>query len=89
MDMGITEVVTALKEKNMWDILIFVSDNGGPLDHTTNSPLRGGKCVSSQPQAHAAILRIMFLLVFLLLLALPFLLRGRLLRLPRLDPCLK
>ena len=29
----------------MWDttVLIFVSDNGGPLDHCTNEPLRGGK----------------------------------------------
>ena len=29
----------------MWEntVTIFVSDNGGPLDHCTNSPLRGGK----------------------------------------------
>ena len=43
LDYGIAEVVDALKEKDMFDLLIFVSDNGGPLDHTTNSPLRGGK----------------------------------------------
>ena len=43
LDYGIAEVVDALKEKEMFDLLIFVSDNGGPLDHTTNSPLRGGK----------------------------------------------
>ena len=32
----------------MWEdtVLIFVSDNGGLLDHCTNSPLRGGKHTS-------------------------------------------
>ena len=29
MDYGIREVVDALKEKSMFDLLIFVSDNGG------------------------------------------------------------
>ena len=28
---------------NNFQVLIFVSDNGGPLDHCTNEPLRGGK----------------------------------------------
>jgi arylsulfatase A-like enzyme len=29
----------------MWDntIMVLVSDNGGPLDHSTNFPLRAGK----------------------------------------------
>ena len=48
LDSGIQTVIDALQEKSMWEhtVLIFVSDNGGPLDHCTNSPLRGGKCVS-------------------------------------------
>ena len=45
LDRGIQTVIDALREKQMWEqtVLIFVSDNGGPLDHCTNSPLRGGK----------------------------------------------
>jgi len=45
LDWGIKKVVHALKTREMWDntVLIFVSDNGGPLDHCTNAPLRGGK----------------------------------------------
>ena len=45
LDSGIETVITSLKKNNMWDntVLIFVSDNGGPLDHCTNMPLRGGK----------------------------------------------
>jgi arylsulfatase A-like enzyme len=29
----------------LWEntVVTFASDNGGPLDHTTNYPLRGGK----------------------------------------------
>ena len=45
MDAGIATVIAALKDNAMWNdtVLIFVSDNGGPLDHCTNAPLRGGK----------------------------------------------
>ena len=45
LDSGIETVIRALKANKMWDttVLIFVSDNGGPLDHCTNEPLRGGK----------------------------------------------
>lgn len=45
MDTGIQKVVNALHRSQMWNntVLIFVSDNGGPLDHCTNEPLRGGK----------------------------------------------
>lgn len=45
LDSGIQTVINALEANNMWEntVLIFVSDNGGPLDHCTNSPLRGGK----------------------------------------------
>eukprot|EP00911_Craspedida_sp_UC1_P000919 UC1_evm1s699 len=45
LDMGVAEVVAALKAQAMWQdtLFIFTSDNGGPLDHTTNYPLRGGK----------------------------------------------
>ena len=45
LDMGIANVTAALKARGMWDdtLVVLVSDNGGPLDHTTNAPLRGGK----------------------------------------------
>eukprot|EP00041_Stephanoeca_diplocostata_P009626 m.149543 g.149543 ORF g.149543 m.149543 type:complete len:557 (-) comp17821_c0_seq1:310-1980(-) len=45
LDLGITEAIDALKAQHMWNntFYIFVSDNGGPLDHATNFPLRGGK----------------------------------------------
>jgi hypothetical protein len=45
LDRGIQTVIDALQETQMWEntVLIFVSDNGGPLDHCTNMPLRGGK----------------------------------------------
>lgn len=45
LDSGIQVVIDALKTNSMWEntVLIFVSDNGGPLDHCTNEPLRGGK----------------------------------------------
>jgi arylsulfatase B len=45
LDDGVNSVVSALKSVGMWEdtLLIFVSDNGGPLEHSTNAPLRGGK----------------------------------------------
>ena len=45
LDYGVAEVVAALKAQGMWEntVLAFYSDNGGPLDHSTNFPLRGGK----------------------------------------------
>ena len=45
LDYGVAEVVGALKAAGMWDntLLVFKSDNGGPLDHSTYFPLRGGK----------------------------------------------
>ena len=41
---NITETIRSLGQ-DLWDntLLVFASDNGGPLDHTTNYPLRGGK----------------------------------------------
>ena len=35
----------AFERAGLWanTLVVFASDNGGPLDHTTNSPLRGGK----------------------------------------------
>eukprot|EP01047_Picozoa_sp_COSAG01_P002308 COSAG01_NODE_60_length_29981_cov_23.262533_33_plen_404_part_00 len=45
LDHGVDEVVIALKQHSMWShtLFVMVSDNGGPLDHATNAPLRGGK----------------------------------------------
>ena len=45
LDRGVAEVVAALKDTGMWPntLVVFVSDNGGPLSHTTNYPHRGGK----------------------------------------------
>ena len=45
LDYGVANVTGALKAAGMWQntVLLFVSDNGGPLDHSTNWPLRGGK----------------------------------------------
>ena len=45
MDVQVGRLVDALKLRGMWEstLLTFVSDNGGPLDHTANHPLRGGK----------------------------------------------
>lgn len=45
LDMLVGNITAALKTANMWEntAIIFTSDNGGPLDHTTNYPLRGGK----------------------------------------------
>ena len=45
LDYGVSNVTGALAANGYWNntVVIFVSDNGGPLDHTTNYPLRGGK----------------------------------------------
>jgi arylsulfatase A-like enzyme len=45
LDYGVQAVIQALQVRSMWEntLLVFVSDNGGPLDHSTNAPLRGGK----------------------------------------------
>ena len=45
LDGAVGRVVAALKNGSLYDstLIVFVSDNGGPLDHATNYPLRGGK----------------------------------------------
>eukprot|EP01060_Flectonema_neradi_P020134 TRINITY_DN27668_c0_g1_i1.p1 TRINITY_DN27668_c0_g1~~TRINITY_DN27668_c0_g1_i1.p1 ORF type:complete len:554 (+),score=113.26 TRINITY_DN27668_c0_g1_i1:49-1662(+) len=45
LDGGIGNITKALVNNNMWDntVIILTTDNGGPLDHTFNYPLRGGK----------------------------------------------
>lgn len=45
LDASVGRVVAALKAGGLYDqtVVVFVSDNGGPLDHSTNAPLRGGK----------------------------------------------
>ena len=45
LDYVVGNVTEAIKQKGLWEntVVAFASDNGGPLDHTTNYPLRGGK----------------------------------------------
>ena len=45
LDYGVGNITAALRAKGMWNdtVLIFMSDNGGPLDHSANFPLRAGK----------------------------------------------
>ena len=45
MDDIIGDMVSALKNKGMWDNLLFfvIADNGGPLQSANNYPLKGGK----------------------------------------------
>ena len=45
LDDGVGRVRAALKAAGMLQdtVIAFVSDNGGPFDHGTNAPLRGGK----------------------------------------------
>ena len=42
---GVGNITAALQAAGMWEntILVLVSDNGGPWDHTANWPLRAGK----------------------------------------------
>ena len=45
LDWSISNVTAALKQVGVWNstVFLFVTDNGGPLDHAINFPLRGGK----------------------------------------------
>jgi arylsulfatase I/J len=48
MDEAIGEIEAALKKKDMWDntLMVFISDNGGPIyvpGNANNFPLKGGK----------------------------------------------
>lgn len=45
LDYGVGNVTAALKATGLYEnsVMVLVSDNGGPLDHSTNAPLRGGK----------------------------------------------
>ena len=45
LDFGVGNTTEELKRTGLWDdsLLVFTSDNGGPLNHGTNAPLRGGK----------------------------------------------
>ena len=45
LDDGMARVLAALKAKGMLEtsVIIVTADNGGPLDHSYNWPLRGGK----------------------------------------------
>ena len=48
LDYGIGNITAALDAANRPYLLAMSSDNGGPLDHATNAPLRGGKHTVSQ-----------------------------------------
>lgn len=47
LDYLVGNITNALRAKGVtfWDntLIVFTSDNGGPLEHSTNFPLRGGK----------------------------------------------
>ena len=45
LDAGVGAVIDALRAAGMYEdtLVVLVSDNGGPLEHSTNAPLRGGK----------------------------------------------
>ena len=45
LDYGVGNITQALKDRHMWNnsVLVLISDNGGPLDHSSNFPLRAGK----------------------------------------------
>ena len=45
LDSSVKNVTSALKSVGVWanTVIIFTTDNGGPLDHSYNYPLRGGK----------------------------------------------
>ena len=45
LDYGVGNITAALRAAGMWEdtVLLFMSDNGGPLDHSRNWPLRAGK----------------------------------------------
>jgi arylsulfatase A-like enzyme len=43
LDDGVGAVQAALEARAAPYILAFCADNGGPLDHATNAPLKGGK----------------------------------------------
>jgi len=45
LDEGVGRVVKALRDAGLYDnsVITFACDNGGPLDHSANAPLRGGK----------------------------------------------
>lgn len=45
LDKGVGDIITELKKKGLFEntIIVFTSDNGGELNVTKNTPLRGGK----------------------------------------------
>ena len=45
LDAGVGRVVAALQAAGLYEdtLIVGYSDNGGPLEHATNAPLRGGK----------------------------------------------
>ena len=45
LDYLVGNITRTLEETGLWNrtLIVLTSDNGGPLDHTTNWPLRGGK----------------------------------------------
>jgi hypothetical protein len=43
LDYGVGNVTAALDASGLPYVLVLSADNGGPLEHSTNAPLRGGK----------------------------------------------
>ena len=45
LDAGVETIVSSLKESGLYDnsVIVFTTDNGGSVEHTSNYPLRGQK----------------------------------------------
>jgi len=45
LDASVGSIVDILKTSGLYEnsVVTFACDNGGPLPHSTNAPLRGGK----------------------------------------------
>ena len=49
LDAGVGEIVASLKRSGLWEnsVLLFSTDNGGPVPASSNLPLRGTKAMFS------------------------------------------
>ena len=51
LDYGLGNVTAALEAAGEPWLLALAADNGGPLEHSTNAPLRGGKVSEEENSA--------------------------------------